>query len=77
VAGKQEAFNALGTLAADHGLRCTAVAIESLEQWQACTRHGCARAQGFFVAPGLSIAELGHWLSEWAQPAAPVPADGT
>ena len=29
------------------------------------------------LAPGLSIAELGHWLSEWAQPAAPVPADGT
>ena len=75
--GGQEGFHAAATLARDQGLQCTAVAVESLEQWQACTRQGCARAQGFFIAPGLSIAELGHWLADWAQRPSPVAAAGT
>ncbi len=76
VAGQQEGFNAAVALAANQGLRCTAVAVESPGQWQACVRQGCTHAQGFLVSPGLPIAELGHWLADRAQRPSPAPAAG-
>ncbi|WP_171033559.1 EAL domain-containing response regulator [Thermomonas fusca] len=73
---EQEGFNAMATRATNQRLRCTAVAVESPEQWQACTQRGCSRAQGFLISPGLPIAELGHWLADWAQRPSPATAAG-
>jgi EAL domain-containing protein (putative c-di-GMP-specific phosphodiesterase class I) len=50
---------------AEHlGLSCVAVGVETTEQFDFLTYHGCDKAQGFLVSRPLSLADMTALLAE-------------
>jgi EAL domain-containing protein (putative c-di-GMP-specific phosphodiesterase class I) len=52
------------TLAEHLGLNCVGVGVETAEQFDFLTYHGCDKAQGFFLRRPLSVTEMTALLSD-------------
>jgi EAL domain-containing protein (putative c-di-GMP-specific phosphodiesterase class I) len=52
------------TLAEHLGLNCVGVGVETAEQFDFLTYHGCDKAQGFFIRRPLSVTDMTALLSD-------------